>query len=90
AARLQPLQSLAGVGQTTAQQIGQAGMQSAQNIGNTQMAGSAAKASGYVGGVNALNQALGAGMRYYQGNQMINQWGSPAQSPTTDMFPTWT
>ncbi len=72
-ARLQPLQSLAGVGQTTAQQLGQAGMQAAQNIGETQMAGAAARASGYVGGANALTGALsGAGNAYMQG-QMLNR-----------------
>jgi hypothetical protein len=72
AARLQPLQSLAGVGQTTAQQIGQAGMQTAQNIGETQMSGAAARASGYVGGANALTGALNTGLNYYQGQQMMN------------------
>ena len=73
AARLQPLQSLAGVGQTTAQQIGQAGMQAAQNIGETQMSGAAARASGYVGGANALTGALNTGLNYYQGQQMMNR-----------------
>ena len=73
AARLQPLQSLAGVGQTTAQQIGQAGMQAAQNIGETQMSGAAARASGYVGGANALTGALNTGLNYYQGQQLMNR-----------------
>lgn len=71
-ARLQPLQSLAGVGQTTAQQLGQAGMQTAQNIGQTQMAGAAARASGYVGGANALNQGLSTYLNYSQGQNMLN------------------
>lgn len=72
AARLQPLQSLAGVGQTTAQQLGQAGMQTAQNIGDTQMSGAAARASGYVGGANALTQGLGTYLNYQQGQNMLN------------------
>lgn len=71
-ARLNPLQSLANVGQTTAQQLGQAGMQTAQNIGQAQMAAGAARASGYVGGANALNQALGTYMNYTQGQNMLN------------------
>lgn len=71
-ARLAPLQSLAGVGQTTAQQIGQAGMQAAQNIGETQMSGAAARASGYVGGANALTQGLGTYLNYSQGQNMLN------------------
>jgi hypothetical protein len=68
-ARLAPLQSLAGVGQTTAQQIGQAGMQTAQNIGETQMSGAAARASGYVGGANALTGGLGTYLNYTQNQQ---------------------
>jgi len=72
AARLQPLQSLAGVGQTTAQQMGQAGMQTAQNIGETLTSGAAARASGYVGGANALTQGLGTYLNYSQGQNMLN------------------
>lgn len=94
AARLQPLQSLAGVGQTTAQQIGQAGMQAAQNIGETQMSGAAARASGYVGGANALTGALNTGLNYYQGQQLMNRlapsggggysWQTPSYGPGID------
>lgn len=85
-ARLAPLQSLAGVGQTTAQQIGQAGMQAAQNIGETQMSGAAARASGYVGGANALSSALGQGLNYYQGQQMLNRM-APQQYPGMSYTP---
>lgn len=73
AARLQPLQSLAGVGQTTAQQLGQAGQQMAGNVGELMTGGAAARASGYVGGANALTSALGQGLNYYQGQQMMNR-----------------
>ena len=76
-ARLQPLQSLAGVGQTTAQQIGQAGQQFGANIGNIGMqqaetAGQAglARASAYG---NALNQLAYLGGRYL---------GTPSGSPS--------
>lgn len=72
AARLQPLQSLAGVGQTTAQQIGQAGMQMASNVGDIQQSGAAARASGYVGQANAINQGLGTYLNYSQGNNLVN------------------
>lgn len=83
-ARLGPLQSLAGVGQTTAQQLGAAGQNYASQAGNIAM-GSAgaigeayqnaanARASGYVGQANALSSALGGiGSSYMQG-QMLNQ-----------------
>lgn len=73
AARLQPLQSLAGVGQTTAQQLGQAGMQSAQSIGDTLTSGAAARASGYVGQANALTGALSGATNMYMQGQMMNR-----------------
>jgi hypothetical protein len=87
AARLQPLQSLAGVGQTTAQQLGQAGMQAAQNIGETQMSGAAARASGYVGGANALTQGLGTYLNYSQGQNMLNALRSPGYSVPMRTYP---
>jgi hypothetical protein len=71
-AALNPLQSLAGMGQTTAQQIGQAGMLAGQNMGQTMMGAGAARASGYVGQANALNQALGTGLNYYQGQNYLD------------------
>ena len=88
AARLQPLQSLAGVGQTTAQQIGQAGQQMASNVGETQMSGAAARASGYVGGANALTQGLGTYLNYSQGQNMLNALRAPTAAVPTGYTPT--
>lgn len=73
AARLAPLQSLAGVGQTTAQQIGQAGQQMASNVGQALTSGAAARASGYVGGANALTSAIGGATNAYMQGQMFNR-----------------
>ena len=70
-ARLAPLQSLAGVGQTTAQQIGAAGQQFASNVGEAGQAAAAARASGYTGPVNALTGGLGTYINYTQ-NQARN------------------
>jgi hypothetical protein len=64
AARLQPLQSLAGLGQTSAQQIGQQGMQTASNVGDLMGSGAAARASGYVGTANALTGGLNTYLNY--------------------------
>ena len=75
AARLQPLQSLAGVGQTTAQQIGQSGQVMAGNVGEAIMGGANARASGYVGGANALNQGLSTYLNYNQNQNLINALG---------------
>jgi hypothetical protein len=71
-AQLNPLQSLAGVGQSAtnyvgnaAQNMGQAQNQTIQGIGN-------ARASGYVGGANALTSALGSYLGYNQGQNYLD------------------
>jgi hypothetical protein len=58
-ALLNPVQSLAGVGQTTSQALGNAGQTYATNAGTDINAAGAARASGYLGTANAWNQALG-------------------------------
>lgn len=72
-ARLGPLQSLAGVGQTSANILGQAGQNYANQAGETMMSGAAARASGYVGTANALTGGIGQGLNYYQNQQMFNR-----------------
>jgi hypothetical protein len=71
AARLQPLQSLAGVGQTATNTIGQAGQTMASNVGEAIGSGAAARASGYVGGANALTGGLNTYLNYTQGQNML-------------------
>jgi hypothetical protein len=93
-ARLNPLQSLAGVGQTTSQQLGAAGTQMAGNVGQALGAGAQARASGYVGGANALSGALGNYMNYNHSQQqnallqqMIgNRGGSPSNADIERMY----
>ena len=79
-AQLAPLQSLAGVGQTTATQLGQAGTQMASNVGEAQAAAAQARASGYTGAANALTGSLNTGLNAYLGysqnqaqNALLNQ-----------------
>ena len=81
-ARLAPLQSLAGVGQTSAQTLGQAGQTMASNVGEMMTSGAAARASGYVGQANALTGALNTGLNYYQNQQLMNRM-MPQQPPMT-------
>jgi hypothetical protein len=88
-ARLAPLQSLAGVGQTTAQQIGEAGMRTAQNVGETLTSGAAARASGYVGGANALTQGLGTYLNYSQGQNMLNALRAPTAAVPATTYPSY-
>jgi len=71
-AQLNPLQSLAGVGQTAtgaltnaAQQFGAQTGQNLQDIGT-------ARASGYLGGTNALSSAIGQAGQLYQYGQRTN------------------
>jgi hypothetical protein len=72
AARLQPLQSLAGVGQTAAGTLtnaaGAYGAQTGQNLQDV----ASARASGYLGGTNALSSALGQAGQMYQYGQRTN------------------
>jgi hypothetical protein len=80
AARLNPLQSLTGMGQTTAAGLGAAGQTMASNVGNYGMAGANAtaegylgaanaRASGYMGTSNAVQSALGTYLNYNQQQQ---------------------
>lgn len=71
-ARLNPLQSLAGVGQTATNQLGQAGQAMASNVGQALGAAAQARASGYIGGANALTQGLGTYLNYSQGQNFLN------------------
>ena len=66
-ARLNPLQSLAGMGQTSVAQLGQAGQTMATNVGEAGGQAAQARASGYMGGANALTQGLGQYLSYGQG-----------------------
>jgi hypothetical protein len=81
---LAPLQSLAGVGQSAAQQAQQASQNYAAgttaalgNYGNaaaSNMIGAGnARASGYVGGANALGSGLGQGLNFYQNQNYLDR-----------------
>jgi hypothetical protein len=82
-ARLRPLQSLTGMGQTTGQQIGAAGQNyagssanisgnMATNVGNLMGSGAAARASGYVGTANALTGGLNTYLNYTSAQDRTN------------------
>jgi hypothetical protein len=66
------LASLAGIGQTATNTMGNAAGQFGVNAGNNMMAGANARASGYVGGANALTGGLSNAANIYQNNQMMN------------------
>ena len=66
AARLNPLQSLAGMGQTTAANVATQAGQLGQNIGSNLIQGGAARASGYMGMANAASGGLSQYLAYNQ------------------------
>jgi hypothetical protein len=70
-ARLNPLQSLAGMSQTSTNQLGAAGQNYANAAGQAIGAAGQARASGYMGVANAASGGLGQYMNYSQ-NQTTN------------------
>jgi hypothetical protein len=71
--QLQPLQSLMGAGQTAANTMGNVAANYGTNAGNLMTSGGAARASGYVGGANALSSGLGNYMNYTQSQNLMNR-----------------
>lgn len=70
-AMLNPLQSLAGIGQTATNQLGQAGQNYATNAGNAYGAAGQATASGYTGVANAASQGFGQYLNYTNNNNLL-------------------
>jgi hypothetical protein len=90
-AMLNPLQSLAGVGQTTATNLGTMSAANAANVGNLITGGAAAQAAGQVGQANAITGGLGTYLNYSQGNALTNAlrgggagYNYGGYTPTTD------
>lgn len=90
AAQLNPLQSLAGVGQTSANNMSSA----AANLGAAQGANAInagnARASGYVGQSNAMNQGLSSYLNYNQNQQMMNMLSQNRAQSQTQAYPSTT
>jgi hypothetical protein len=73
AARLNPLQSLTGMAQSSANTLSGAAGQLGSSLSNLAVGGANARASGYAGMANALSSGIGQGYNYYQGNQAAKQ-----------------
>jgi len=86
-ARLNPLQSLAGVGQTSTNQLGAAGQSMASGVGEALGAGAQARASGYMGMANAIGGGVGQYLNYGQ-QQQQNSLLQQALSRPTGYSPT--
>lgn len=85
ASRLAPLQSLAGVGQTTAANLGATGAANANTMGNYLTGGAAAGAAGRVGAANAITSGVGTYLNYNQGNNLVAAL-SRNRTPATGQF----
>lgn len=70
------LAAISGIGQTAQNQIANQGTAVANSIGQTQQGMGNARASGYVGGANAFNSAIGQGINSYNQNRMIDMFGN--------------
>ena len=90
AAKLNPLQSLMGAGQSSANVMTSAAGQAGQNEASNAYNAGAARASGYVGQANALSGALGQlggiASQIPMQNAMINYYGNNTAA-TTDRDP---
>ena len=69
--QLNPLQAMAGQGQTSATQLGNAGQTYAGQAGAAYGAAGQAQASGYMGMANALSQGVGQYMNYTSNNDLL-------------------
>jgi len=85
-AELNPLQSLTGMGQTTATNLGSMGASNAATMGNYATSGAAAQAAGNVGATNAITGGLGTYLNYTQGNALVNalKRNQPSSNPVYD------
>jgi hypothetical protein len=72
-AKLAPLQSLAGVGQSAAGTVGNAAQSYGNNGANLITGAGNATAAGQVGAANAITSALGQGLSQYQNNELMNR-----------------
>jgi hypothetical protein len=85
-AQLNPLQGMLGQGQSSTNVLTGAAGEAGRGIGAAQMGAGAARASGYVGGVNALTGALQSAVPNYMMYNFMNPsgGGSVAGNPGLD------
>ncbi len=66
------LAGISGTGQTATQQVGQQGVQTGAEIGQNIVGAGNARASGYVGGANAISGGVGQYLGYNNNQQWLN------------------
>ena len=84
------LASMAGIGQTATGAMSGAAGQFGTNAGNLMTGAGATRASGYVGGANALTGGLNQYMNYTQNQNLMNRLlptaGGPTATPYSPMY----
>jgi hypothetical protein len=85
------LSSLAGIGQSATNAVGAAGQNYANNVSNNQLAAGNARAAGYIGQANAVNNALGMGINAFQNQQLLSRFPTPntGSPPPNAMANNW-
>lgn len=81
--RLNPLQSLTGMGQTTTNTLANQAGQYGQNLAQNAATAANIRASGYMGTANALAGALGQGLNAYQNQYYMDKYLDKIPNPAT-------
>src|SRR2546423_4544588 len=79
--RFNRLSAVAGTGQTANNTLANLGSQTAQNIGETYLGAGTARAAGYIGQGNAINQGVGSLANFYLQQQYLNRFATPTPAP---------
>ena len=82
-AKLGPLQSLVGLGQTSANTVGNAAAQYGNAMAENQIARGNMRASSYMGAANALTGGIGQYLNYKQNQDFMKMYG-PQQTPVNN------
>ena len=83
--RYNRLANIAGTGQTATAQLGQQGTQVAGQLGENAMQAGNARASGYVGSANAINNGVQTIGNYFTTQQMMKNYSPPPRAGGTPM-----
>lgn len=87
--KLNPLQSIMGAGQSSANQIGNAAQTYGVNAGNNLIGAGNARAAGAIGGANAMASGISGGFNNFQSQQMMNRLMPPAQTGYGGDYDAW-
>ncbi len=85
--RFNRLASLAGIGQTANNQVGQAGQNMANQVGSNMMGAGNAQAANYMAQGNAINQGIGGATNAFTNYKIMSMYAQP--KPATQVAPNY-